>query len=87
MVSVAYRPTLGVFSFQFAWSDFMWPLIITNSDRVKTIQLGLAVLQSSEGTEWSLLMTGAVIATLPLIALFVLLQRFIATGISFGVGR
>lgn len=79
--------TLGVFSFQFAWSDFMWPLIITNSDRVKTIQLGLAVLQSSEGTEWSLLMTGAVIATLPLIALFVLLQRFIATGISFGVGR
>ncbi len=79
--------TLGVFSFQFAWSDFMWPLIITNTDHIKTIQLGLAVLQSSEGTEWSLLMTGAVIATLPLIALFVLLQRFISTGISFGVGR
>jgi multiple sugar transport system permease protein len=78
---------LGVFSFQFAWSDFMWPLIITRTDHIKTIQFGLAVLQSADGTQWSLLMAGAVIATLPLIALFLLLQRFIASGINFGVGR
>lgn len=86
-MSLPALTTLGVFSFQFAWSDFVWPLIITSTDRIKTMQLGLAVLSSSEGTEWSLLMTSALIATLPLIALFVLLQRFIVTGISFGVGR
>jgi multiple sugar transport system permease protein len=78
---------LGVFSFQFAWSDFIWPLIITNGNRIKTLQLGLAILSSNDGTQWSLLMAGSVVATLPLLALFVLLQRFIVTGISFGVGK
>ena len=79
--------TLGVFSFQFAWSDFIWPLIITSGDRIKTLQVGLAALSSADGTQWSLLMAGAVIATLPLIALFVLTQRLILSGISFGVGK
>jgi multiple sugar transport system permease protein len=79
--------TLGVFSFQFAWSDFIWPLVITNSDHIKTLQVGLATLSSSDGTQWSLLMAGAVIATLPLLCLFVLLQRFIVRGISFSVGK
>lgn len=79
--------TLGVFSFQFAWSDFIWPLIITSSDHIKTLQLGLATLSGADGTQWSLLMAGALFATLPLIALFVLLQRLILSGISFGVGK
>lgn len=78
---------LGIFSFQFAWSDFMWPLIITNSERIKTLQLGLAVFSTLDGTQWTLLMAGAVIATLPLLALFALLQRYIVTGINFGVGK
>src|SRR5206468_6517084 len=79
--------TLGVFSFQFAWSDLIWPLVVTQSDRIKTLQLGLAILSSADGTQWSLLMAGAVIATLPLLALFVLLQRFIVSGIDFGLGK
>jgi multiple sugar transport system permease protein len=86
-MSMPALTTLGVFSFQFAWSDFLWPLIITSSDRIRTLQLGLAVLTSTDGTQWSLLITGAVVSTLPLICLFVLLQRFIVSGISFGVGR
>ena len=45
------------------------------------------IFSSHDGTDWAMLMTGAVISTLPLIALFLLLQRFIVTGISFGVGK
>jgi multiple sugar transport system permease protein len=78
---------LGVFSFQFAWSDFIWPLIITNGNRIKTLQLGLAILSSNDGTQWSLLMAGSMVATLPLLALFVLLQRFLVKGVSFGIGK
>ena len=78
---------LGIFSFQFAWSDFLWPLIITSSERVKTLQIGLASFSTNDGTEWSLLMAGAVISTLPLLALFGILQRYIVTGINFGVGK
>jgi multiple sugar transport system permease protein len=79
--------TLGMFSFQFAWSDFIWPLVISNGDRIRTLQLALATLGGADGTQWSLLMAGAVVATLPLLALFVLLQRFIMRGISFGAGK
>lgn len=78
---------LGIFSFQFAWSDFTWPLIVSGSERTRTLQLGLGLLSSSDGTDWALLLTGAVISTLPLVALFMLLQRFIVTGVNFGVGR
>jgi ABC-type glycerol-3-phosphate transport system permease component len=51
------------------------------------LQLGLAIFSSQDGTDWAMLMTAAVISTLPLVALFVLLQRFIVNGISFGVGK
>ncbi|GLQ57659.1 carbohydrate ABC transporter permease [Devosia nitrariae] len=78
---------LGIFSFQFAWSDFTWPLIISGSERTRTIQLGLGLLSTTDGTDWAMLLTGAVISTLPLIALFMLLQRFIVTGVNFGVGK
>ncbi|WP_245319427.1 carbohydrate ABC transporter permease [Consotaella salsifontis] len=86
-LSIPALTTLGVFSFQFAWSDFMWPLIITSSDHIKTLQLGLALLSTIDGTQWSLLLAGAVVSSLPLIAIFVLLQRFIVTGINLGVGK
>lgn len=79
--------TLGAFSFQFAWSDFMWPLIITSTDHIRTLQLGLAVLRANDGTDWSLLMAGAFFSTLPLVAMFLLLQRFITTGLNLSVGK
>ncbi|MCR6636472.1 carbohydrate ABC transporter permease [Devosia sp.] len=78
---------LGIFSFQAAWSDFTWPLIISGSPGTRTIQLGLGLMATTDGTDWSMLLTGAVLSTLPLIALFVLLQRFIVTGVNFGVGK
>jgi multiple sugar transport system permease protein len=78
---------LGIFSFQFAWSDFEWPLIITTGESIKTLQLGLAVFSSLDRTEWSLMMAGSVISTIPLLLLFALLQRFIVSGINFGVGK
>ncbi len=78
---------LGIFSFQAAWSDFTWPLIISGSPGTRTIQLGLGLMATTDGTDWSMLLTGAVLSTLPLIALFVFLQRFIVTGVNFGVGK
>ena len=86
-MSIPALTTLGIFSFQFAWSDYTWPLIITSSETARTLQLGLAILSAHDGTDWSMVMTGAVLSTLPLVALFLLLQRFIITGISFGVGK
>jgi multiple sugar transport system permease protein len=86
-MSIPALTTLGLFAFQFGWSDYTWPLIITTNENARTLQLGLAILSSNDGTDWSMVMTGAVLSTLPLVALFMLLQRFIVTGINFGVGK
>lgn len=86
-MSIPALTTLGMFSFQFAWSDYTWPLVTSSSEGSRTLQLGLAIFSSQDGTDWSMLMTAAVISTLPLVAMFVLLQRFIVNGISFGVGK
>lgn len=86
-MSIPALTTLGMFSFQFAWSDYTWPLVTSSSEGSRTLQLGLAIFSSQDGTDWAMLMTAAVISTLPLVALFVLLQRFIVNGISFGVGK
>jgi multiple sugar transport system permease protein len=72
--------TLAVFTLLGAWNDLVWPLIAINNPGAFTLQLGIANFQGVRRTDWSLLMAGNVIATLPLIIAFTLAQRhFIAT--------
>ena len=74
--------TLGIFSFLFAWNDFLWPLIVTTSPEMRTVQLGLAMFSGKYGTEWTLLMAGAVTATIPALLAFALGQRWFVRGIA-----
>ncbi|HEY3108673.1 MAG TPA: carbohydrate ABC transporter permease [Chloroflexota bacterium] len=74
--------TLGIFSFQNVWNDFVWPLVTTRSDAMKTIQVGLAQFRREGTTEWTLLMAGTMIATIPILAVFLLGQRFFTKGIA-----
>jgi len=76
--------TLGLFAFLFAWNDFLWPLIVTTSPEKLTIQVGLAMFSGKYGTQWVYLMAGTVTATLPVLALFVLAQRWIIQGLTMG---
>jgi len=72
--------TLTIFTLLGAWNDLIWPLIAISNEHWYTIQLGLANFQGQRRTEWSLLMSGNVVATMPLIIAFLLAQRhFIAT--------
>lgn len=72
--------TLALFTLLSAWNDLIWPLIAISDDRWYTLQVGLTMFQGTRRTQWSLLMAGNVIATLPLIVAFVVAQkRFIAT--------
>jgi multiple sugar transport system permease protein len=74
--------TLGIFSFLFAWNDFLWPLIVTTSPEMRTIQLGLAMFTGKYGTQWTLLMAGTVTATLPALLVFVFGQRWFVRGVA-----
>lgn len=72
--------TLAIFTMLGSWNDLIWPLIAINNDQAFTLQLGLVNFQGTRRTDWSLLMAGNVIATLPLIIFFVAAQKqFIAT--------
>jgi multiple sugar transport system permease protein len=72
--------TLAIFTLLSSWNDLVWPLIAINDPANFTLQLGITNFQGARRTDWSLLMAGNVIATLPLIVFFVLAQKqFIAT--------
>jgi multiple sugar transport system permease protein len=74
--------TLGIFSFQNVFNDFVWPLVVTRSDAIKTIQVGLAQFRREGTTDWTLLMAGTMIATIPILIVFILGQRYFTQGIA-----
>ena len=72
--------TLTIFTLLGAWNDLVWPLVAINDESSYTIQLGLANFQGMRRTQWSLLMSGNVVATMPLVVAFLLAQKqFVAT--------
>ncbi len=78
--------TLGIFTFILTWNSFMWPLIVTNSDTMRTLPVGLAIFKGSfrETTEWGQLMACAVISVIPVIGVFLLGQKYFIRGIMTG---
>jgi multiple sugar transport system permease protein len=79
------RPALaamGIFTFTFAWEDFLWPLVIISNPDLYTAPLGLALFVTRNRTAWDMLMAGSVIATLPMVVVFLIFQRNFIRGIS-----
>jgi multiple sugar transport system permease protein len=74
--------TLALLAFLTNWNDFLWPVYVLFSPEVQSLPAGLSTLQSANAVRYDLLMAGAVIASVPVLALFVFLQRFIIEGVS-----
>ena len=75
---------VAIFSFVGAWDDFLWPLVVTNSQYSQTVQLALARFLSSGNIQYGPLMAGAVLATIPVVVLFLFNQRAFVSGLSEG---
>ena len=69
--------TLAMFVFIGTWSDFLWPLVILDDPALYTLPLGLQQLSSSFSLDWRVVAAGSVVSILPVLLLFVLLQKFI----------
>jgi multiple sugar transport system permease protein len=79
--------TLAVFIFLFQWNNLLWPLVISNSAATRPIAVGLRSFLGQYGTEWNLLMAAATLATVPVVALYLLAQRWFVRGIALsGMG-
>lgn len=73
--------TLAIFKTTAAWNDYMWPLIMTNTAQMRTIQLGLTIFRGETSIEWNLLMAATTLVVLPLVLLFLLAQKYFVQGI------
>jgi ABC-type glycerol-3-phosphate transport system permease component len=86
MVLPLSRPalaTLALFAFQANWNSYLWPLIVTNSDTMRTVQIGLRYFVGQEGSsQWGLLMAAAVFVSLPVVILYLFVQRQFTQGIA-----
>lgn len=74
--------TLALLSFLTNWNDFLWPVYVLFSADNQTLQVGLSTLQSANSVRYDLLMAGAVIASAPVLLLYIFAQRFIIEGVS-----
>ncbi|MEU6415329.1 carbohydrate ABC transporter permease [Microbispora sp. NPDC046933] len=74
--------TVAVFSFLFGWNDFLWPLLVTSDDDARTIQLGLAVFTGKYSPYPQLLMAGTVVAAIPAVGVFLVLQKALVRGLA-----
>ena len=73
---------LAIFTFLGNWEEFLWPLIVSSSDGSRTLPVGLQTFAEQYGTNTNYQMAGALIATLPVLALFFLLQKQFVEGIA-----
>ena len=76
--------TLATFTFLATWNDFMWPLIVLSDERLYTLPVALASLSREHVQDAELMMAGAVVTVVPVLALFVVLQRYYIQGLLAG---
>jgi ABC-type glycerol-3-phosphate transport system permease component len=74
--------TVGLYAFLASWNSFLWPLIVTNSDEMRVIQIGLKALQDSWMIEWNELTAASTLATVPILILFFFVQKRFIEGIA-----
>lgn len=74
---------LGILTFVWAWNDFMWPLIAISTNEMYTLPIGLSTLVGYYGREYGIQMAGAVIASLPVLIVFMIFQKQFIRGVAF----
>lgn len=79
--------TVSIFTFMYSWNQFLIPLIFTTSENMRTLPVGLSVMQStyySGGIRWEILSAGNLISCIPIIIVFLTLQRYFIKGVTGG---
>lgn len=70
-----------------SWNSYMWPLIVTNTDEMRTLPVALAAFSSEAGVNYNTLMAASIMIILPIIIVYIVLQKYIIEGISRNGGN
>jgi ABC-type glycerol-3-phosphate transport system permease component len=87
MVLPLSRPALGtlaVYSFLMTYNQYLWPLLVTNKDTMRTVQIGLAMLQWDQAAAWNTIMAGVILVSLPAALLLIIGQKQLVRGMTAG---
>ena len=80
--------TFGLISVVAKWNDYLWPLVITQTENMRTLTVGISSFFQQEGnTDWGLVMAAAVFVIAPLLVVFFFVQRFIIEGLTAGATK
>ena len=77
--------TLAIFTFLQQWNNFVWPLVIIHTSSMRTVPLALAVLTGQFGANFGMVMAGAVVATLPMLVIYLIFQKHIIKGVAMTI--
>ncbi len=86
-LSLPALAALATLEFTWVFNDFLWALILLQSDSLRPVTAGLATLQGQYVTDWPLITAGALLATLPTVLVFIFLQRYFIQGLTLGSGK
>ncbi|WP_461768062.1 carbohydrate ABC transporter permease [Pseudothermotoga sp.] len=74
--------TLGIFAFMSTWKAFMWPLLVTRTEKMRTVEVGIAYFKTMFEVNWPYQMAAAVVVMLPIIVMFLIAQKYFVEGIA-----
>jgi ABC-type glycerol-3-phosphate transport system permease component len=83
-LSRAAIATLAVFAFIQAWNQYLWPLLVTNDDSMRTVQIGIATLRTTELARANAVLAATIIAFVPMLLMVIVFQRFLVRGLTAG---
>jgi sn-glycerol 3-phosphate transport system permease protein len=83
-LSKGHLGALGIYAYLGAWNQYLWPLLVTNKTKMRTVQVGISLLQNSESISVNLVMAGIMIVLLPSIIIFFVGQKQILSGMFAG---
>ena len=75
--------TLGILTFLGSWNNFLWPLVVSSSEKTYTLPVALALVSTGQNqTDYGLLLAGACIVVLPIVLVFLFFQRYFIEGVA-----
>lgn len=89
MIPLVMPALAAVATLEFTWifNDYLWAIVLLRSDRLKPVTAGLAVLQGQYVMDWTVIVAGALLATIPTVIVFIFLQRYFIEGLTLGAAK
>lgn len=83
-LSIPSLSSLAIYEFILIYNRYFWPLLVTNSDKMRTVQIGMAMLEDGESGKVTYILAGAALCIIPVVFIFIIGQRYLIKGMTAG---